>query len=86
MAQHCPICQHQCLSRSSKGILPSYFPPKTLYPFVPAYYSSVGEIILQIMLIANNMLAAAVVLICLVSSKTICMLIMSLEESSRMYQ
>jgi hypothetical protein len=35
MAQYCPICQHQCLPRSSKGILPSYFPSKTLYAFPP---------------------------------------------------
>jgi hypothetical protein len=38
--------------------------------------SSVGEIIMEILLIVNNMLAAAVVLMQLVSSKTVCMQVM----------
>ena len=47
--------------------------------------SSVDEIIMEIMLIVNNMLTVAIVLMWLVSSKTICMQVMSFEENDHMY-
>jgi len=77
MAQHCRICLLKVNINTSvcvdlpSGTSPSDFPSKTLYAFLPSFLpralyagnSSVGEIIMEIMLIVNNMLAAAVALV-----------------------